>query len=193
MSERELIQQLQSGNPEAFRKLVEQYESKVYNLVLKILRSREDAEDVLQETFLSIYTQIQKFDGRSGLYTWVYRIATNFALMKIRSRLPQGKMISVDDKPYEEMAKWEVHDWEPNPQELLLNQEAKKHLDDAIEKLPDIYRTVFILRDIEELSTKQVAEIMNLSEENVKIRLRRGRLFLRDTLAGYFEKYEQKV
>lgn len=182
MDEKEIIRRAKEGNRNALSELVTLYSDRIYNLALRILRNREDAEDVLQETFLTVVEKLNTFNEQSSFFTWIYRIATNASLMKIRK-----KKYSVRELPdHPDFNQLEVADWSQNPLDDVQNKEVKKLLDRAIGELSDTYRSVFILRDIEQLSIKETAGILDISEENVKIRLRRARLFLREKLSQYF-------
>ena len=182
MAEQEIIRRAKAGDRSALSELVTLYSDRIYNLALRILRNREDAEDVLQETFLTVVEKLNTFNEQSSFFTWIYRIATNASLMKIRK-----KKYSVRELPdHPDFSQLEVADWSQNPVNEVQNKEIKKILDRAIGDLPDIYRSVFILRDIEQVSIKETASILDISEENVKIRLRRARLFLREKLSQYF-------
>lgn len=192
MSEQELVKNAKQGDKRAFSELVSMYSERVYNLALRILRNREDAEDILQETFLTALEKIDGFDGRSTFFTWIYRIATNASLMKLRRK----KMVYTEFPDNPELEKSIENtafiDWSQDPTAEVHNEELKKILDKSINELPEIYRTVFILRDLEYLSIKETGKILELSEENVKIRLRRARLYLRDKLSNYFEDHVRR-
>ena len=186
MNEVEVVKRAKQGDQKAFSELVNAYSERIYNLGLRILRKKEDAEDILQETFLTVIQKIDMFDGRSSFFTWIYRIATNTALMKLRKKKPQ--YIDLPDNPdFQESIESKVFiDWSQDASLNVQNAEVKKLLDEAIDELSDIYKTVFILRDIEQLSIKETSKILNITEENVKIRLRRARQYLRDKLSEYF-------
>lgn len=179
----ELVKRAQNDDERAFGELVTRYESKVYSLAMKMLRNPEDAEDVLQDTFLRAYRGIKSFKGNSTFSTWIYRITANSALMRLRKKqLPQ---VSIEDADERE-APISIADWAPGPVEQLLNQEMQRVMDEAVEALPPEFRQVFILRDIEELSNADVAEILDLSVAAVKSRLHRARLKVRNRLGQYF-------
>jgi RNA polymerase sigma-70 factor (ECF subfamily) len=180
------IDALRSGDRDEFARLVDAYSGSIYRLGLKMLGREQDAEDVLQNTFIKILQNIAGFEERSSLSTWIYRIAANEALMMLRKMRPE---ISLDDQGLEtdeDFAPIELADWSPLPESILLSGELKKYLDRAIEKLPESLRLVFILRDIEGLSIKETSEALNLTETNVKTRLLRARLNLREQLSVYF-------
>jgi len=182
-SDEELVRKAQNADERAFGVLVSRYESKVYSLALKMVRNPEDAEDVLQDTFLRAYRGIKLFRGHSTFSTWIYRITANSALMRLRKK--QLPMVSIEDADERE-APVNIADWTPGPVDQLLNQESRKVMQEAIDSLQPEFRQVFILRDVEELSNTEVAEILELSVAAVKSRLHRARLKVRDKLAGYF-------
>ena len=184
------IENLRSGNRAEFARLVETYYDVIYRLGLKMLNNPQDAEDILQETFIKAYKHLEGFDGRSSLSTWLYRIATNEALMLLRRR----KHIEVSiDEPYQTYGQdpepIDIVDFCCLPEGELLSTEARVHLDQAVEQLPPKMRVVFVLRDIEGLSTRETAEVLDLSETAVKTRLSRARLRLRQSLSRYFGKH----
>jgi RNA polymerase sigma-70 factor, ECF subfamily len=178
---------LRAGDRTEFSRLVEAYSANIYRLALKILNNTQDAEDVLQETFLKAYRHLKNFDGRSKVSTWLYRIATNEALMILRRRKPG--IFSIDD-PWdgaeEDQEPLQIVDWCCLPEKELMSSEVRKHLDEAIDQLSHSLRVVFLLRDIENLSTSETAEILGLSESAVKTRLSRARMRLRQELTRYF-------
>jgi len=182
-TDEELVRKAQGGDERAFGGLVSRYETKVYSLALKMIRNPEDAEDVLQDTFLRAYRGIKSFRGHSTFSTWIYRITANSALMRLRRK--QLPIVSIEDAE-ERDAPVNIADWAPGPVEQLLSRETQQVMGQAIEELPPEFRQVFVLRDIEELSNAEVAEILELSVAAVKSRLHRARLKVRDRLAGYF-------
>ena len=185
MNEKEIINAAKSGDKQALSLLVTRYSERIYNLAMRILRNREDAEDILQETFLTVLEKMDTFDGRSSFFTWIYRIGTNASLMKLRKKKIQFS--EVPEYPdYDNTVQWAFSDLSEDPSSAVFDKEVQKVIDSAIENLPEIYRTVFILRDLEYLSIKETSKILEISEENVKIRLRRARLYLRDKLSDYF-------
>jgi RNA polymerase sigma-70 factor (ECF subfamily) len=183
LTESQLIKKAKDGNQEALTELVSSYSERIYNLALRILRNREDAEDVLQETFLTVIQKLDTFDGRSNFFTWVYRIATNASLMKLRKKKLVFAELADSPRHQEEI----FVDWSQDPSFNIQNEEIKKIIDNSINQLSEIYRTVFILRDIEDLSIRETSNILNITEENVKIRLRRARIFLREKISEYYE------
>jgi len=186
--EQALVNLARNGDPAAFTELVSRYDTRVFRLARHILQNQEDAEDVLQEVFLKAYTHLSGFEGNSKFYTWLARIAVNESLMKIRKR-KTGKEVSLDE-PVEvdgEEVKREIAVWDKDPEKDYSREELKKILDDAVEKLAPIYRAVFLLRDVDELSTEETAAALDLSIPAVKSRLLRARLQLREILTSHFK------
>jgi RNA polymerase sigma-70 factor (ECF subfamily) len=172
--------------------LVETYYERIYRMALRMTGNEQDAEDVLQETFIKVLKNIGSFKGMSSLSTWIYRIAMNEALMLLRKRKPEGYSLDEDDGEEETMPR-EVADWKPLPEDRLIDRETRQHLKEAVLYLPETLRSVFLLRDTEELSVRETAEALGISEGAVKVRLLRARLKLREYLSGYFKKQEMKV
>lgn len=185
-SDEELVRMAQGGEPRAFDELVQRYRDKVYRLSYKILRHEEDAAEALQEAFLSAFRGLAKFKAESTFSTWLYRIATNAALMKYRRRREGHVSIERSQSPSEDAEPMQLRDWAALPIEDLLNGELREVMQDGIDRLPEDLRTVFLLRDIEEKSNADVSEILDLSIPAVKSRLHRARLALRSHLNRYF-------
>ncbi len=186
-SEKFSLEALRNGDRTEFAALVEAYYAMIYRLAIKMVGNPQDAEDILQETFIKAYRHLKDFDGRSSLSTWLYRVATNEALMFLRRKHPE--QVSIDeplDSREGEMEPVQIVDWCCLPEKELLSSEARLHLDRAIEKLSPSLRVVFILRDIQGLSTLETSEVLNLSETAVKTRLSRARLRLREELSSYY-------
>jgi RNA polymerase sigma-70 factor (ECF subfamily) len=181
------LEALQAGDPEEFLRLVDAYSSQIYRLATKMLNQQQDAEDILQETFLKAYRGLKSFDGRSKISTWLFRIATNEALMVLRRKHPDTVSI---DEPIEtedgEQEPVQIIDWCCLPENELLSEESRERLDAAVQKLPESLRVVFLLRDINDLSTHETAEVLGLSDTAVKTRLSRARLRLREILSVYY-------
>lgn len=180
---------LQSGDRTEFARLVEAYSAQIYRLALKILGDTQDAEDVLQNTFLKALQNLPTFEGRSSLSTWLYRIAVNESLMLIRKRRPEVQ-VSAGDSDSEEDEDYlpiQFVDWTTIPEEAMLSSEAVTYLDQAIQRLPPKLRLVFLLRDVEGLSIRETSETLGLTETAVKTRLLRARLFLREQLSDYYQ------
>jgi RNA polymerase sigma-70 factor, ECF subfamily len=168
---------------------VNHYDRRVFRMAKQITQNEEDAEDVLQETFLKAYSHLDDFQGNSKFYTWLVRIAVNEALMKLRKRR-SDKTVPLDEPidTGEDVVAREIAVWDENPEDTYSQQELGKILDDAVQSLKPAYRTVFILRDIEEMSIEETAEALNLSISAVKSRLLRARLQLRDKLTRQFKR-----
>ena len=178
---------LRGGDRVEFARLVETYSPLIYRLGLKMLGTPQDAEDMLQETFIKAYRHLDSFDGRASLSTWLYRIATNEALMVLRRKRPDTISVEQpDEDDNEQQAPLQIADWCCIPEEELLSTEGRVHLDQAVANLPTNLRVVFLLRDLDGLSTRETAGVLNLSEEAVKTRLSRARLQLREKLSSYF-------
>jgi RNA polymerase sigma-70 factor (ECF subfamily) len=181
-----LVAAAKRGDMAAFEELVNRYESRIFRLTMNITQNREDAEDATQEAFLKSFRSLDRFLGGSRFYTWLVRIAVNEALMRLRKRRPG--VISLD-QPLEadgELMPVEVRDWGPTPEQRFAETEMNSILSEAIAKLEPIFRTVFVLRDVEELSTEETAELLGISVPAVKSRLLRARLKLRENLSPYF-------
>ncbi len=182
----ELVARAKAGDTEAFSLLVERHEANIYGLCIKMLRNPEDAEDCLQEVFVKAYKALPTFREEARFSTWVYRIATNACLMRIRKR----KLDTVSlDQPLElgeaEVPR-EIADWTNDPASVVMNEELGSVLTRHINNLPANNRIVFVLRDVHGLSTEEAAGILGLSVPAVKSRLHRARLFLRERLAQYY-------
>lgn len=185
--EADLVKALQAGDQAAYVQMVERYSPTIYNLALRMMGTREEAEEVLQETFLSAFRSVGRFEGRSQLGTWLYRIAYNAAMMRLRRRqLPVTSIDAASQNEDGEIVPRQLVDWGALPDELLLSAELRRVLDAAVAALPEGLRSVFVLREIEGLSTTETAQVLGLSEANVKVRLHRARLALRERLSGYF-------
>ena len=184
-----LVAQAKAGDQNAFAELVNHYERKIYRLAKNITRNDEDAEDVLQEAFLKAYSHLDNFKGDSKFYTWIVRIAVNEALMRLRKR-KTDRSVPLDEpmEVGEETVNREIAVWEDNPEQRYSREEWRQILDEAIDSLKPDFRTVFVLRDIEELSTEETAEALGISVPAVKSRLLRARLTLREKLTRQFKR-----
>jgi RNA polymerase sigma-70 factor (ECF subfamily) len=177
---------LRAQDRDAFAALVEATSTSLYSLLLRILNDEQDAEDILQETYIKAFAALPTFEGRSSLKTWLFRIATNEALMAIRKRKPQPQLVEIDREDDDLEAPVEIVDWCCIPEPELMNAETRKKLDEAIQHLSVGLRTVFLLRDVQGLSGEETAAIVGISVDNVKTRLLRARLKLREELSAYF-------
>ena len=185
-----LVAAAKGGDISAFETLVGRYERKIFRLAQNITQNREDAEDVMQESFLKAYEHLDGFQGNSRFYTWLVRISVNQALMKLRKRRPNVVSLDEDVDTGEELMPREVEDWGPSPEERFKQTELSEILSSSIAELDPSFRIVFQLRDIEELSTEETAEALGLSVPAVKSRLLRARLKLRQKLDRYFRRSE---
>jgi RNA polymerase sigma-70 factor (ECF subfamily) len=186
------LEDLRLGNKHEFARLVEAYSGIIFRLAYKMMDNEQDAEDVLQETFIKAYRGLKNFDGRSSLSTWLYRIAVNESLMTLRKR--RSAAFSMDEildsdqnlSAEEDLEPRQFTDWCCLPEDELLSGEARQYLYQAIHRLPYSLRIVFILRDLEGLSTSETSDVLKISETAVKTRLSRARFRLREGLSGYF-------
>lgn len=182
----ELVRIAQAGDTRAFDELVERYQDKVWRLAFKILRHEDDAEEALQDAFLSAYRGLKNFKVESTFSTWLYRVATNAALMKYRKRREGHVSLEQSQSQYEDAEPLAVPDWSSQPDEELLDAETREVLEEGMERLPEELRTVFVLRDVQGLSNAEVAKVLDVSIAAVKSRLHRARIALRDRLNRYF-------
>jgi RNA polymerase sigma-70 factor (ECF subfamily) len=181
-----LVARAQAGDTIAFDELVKRYADKVHRLTYKVLRHEEDASDALQDAFLSAYRSLPRFKGESTFSTWLYRVAMNAALMRLRKR--RDGMVSLEQPGdgSETRAPLQIADWARTPAEELLNSELRVALQRAVDALPEDLAKVFLLREWEGKSNAEVAEILEISIPAVKSRLHRARVALRDFLNRYF-------
>ena len=181
------LQALQAGDRAEFARLVDAYSTQIYRLALKMLGDEQDAEDVLQNTFMKALLSIKKFEGRSSLSTWLYRIAVNESLMTLRRQKPTIS-VAMDYESDDDEIKHPTQftDWCCLPEDELLSAESKGYLDEAILRLPEKLQVVFLLRDIEGLSIRETSQALDLTETAVKTRLLRARLNLREQLSTYY-------
>lgn len=181
-----LVAAAKSGDPAGFNALVKLYERKIYRLALNITQNREDAEDVMQDAFLKAYQHLPNFQGDSRFYTWLVRIAVNEALMKLRKRRPNQFSLDEPVQTDDDLMPRDIEDWGPSPEQRYAQTQMRDILNQAISSLEPDFSIVFVLRDVEELSTEDTAKLLNLSVPAVKSRLLRARLRLRDKLNRYF-------
>jgi RNA polymerase sigma-70 factor (ECF subfamily) len=187
--EAELVARAREGDAAAYNQLVNRYERKIFRLAKHITQNDEDAEDVLQETFLKAYEHLPDFQGQSKFYTWLVRIAVNESLMKLRKR-KSDRSVPLDEPvdTGEDTVAREIAVWEENPEDRYSREEMGQILEEAVDSLKPAFRTVFVLRDIEELSTEETAETLGISIPAVKSRLLRARLQLREKLTRFFKR-----
>jgi RNA polymerase sigma-70 factor, ECF subfamily len=195
----ELARDLLAGKPEAFERFVEVYQTKVFHYSLLMCGQREDAEEVAQETLLNVFTHFDQLREPERVRGWVFRIAKNACYMKRRkSVFAPARELSLEElMPVREGdgegAKLQIADWSPLPDSELLRAELRKVLDSAIAELPEIYRAVILLRDVEELSTEETAQVLDVSTDVVKTRLHRARLAVRQKLDSYLRSERRGV
>jgi RNA polymerase sigma-70 factor (ECF subfamily) len=194
--EEKLVKDLQEGKIEAFDEIVNLFQRKIYSLSFNLTRNQMDAQDVTQEVLLTIFRKIDTFLGKSAFSSWVYRITINASYMKLRSRKKE-QYVSMDDVlPSFNSSGFQqerVQDWTDRTDASLYANETKETIEKAVEQMPEKEKVVFLLRDVDGLSTEKVGEILDLSVPAVKSRLHRARLFLRKKLSGYFDEYQSRV
>lgn len=183
----QLINRIKKGDERAFSALVQRYENTVWGFAFKLCRDKEKAEESFQDTFINVFRKINQFDGRSKFSTWLYSIVANNCLMNRRRRKLEGLLETYDEPPDvgDKKVQKQLTAWNDTPMEKLLQGELKEKLDEAIQKLPNEYRIIFVLRDLEQKTAEETAKITGLSVPAVKSRLRRSRIFLRQQLHGF--------
>lgn len=181
------VDRLIAGDRHAFSELVERTSAKIYALGLRMLGNEQDAEDMLQETFLKAYKALPNFEKRSSISTWLFRIAANEALMLLRKRKPGANQVEIDKDEEQDDAPLEIVDWCCMPEQELVSTETRAVLNQAAENLSPALRMVFQLRDVDGFSIAETAEILDISQDAVKTRLVRARLKLREELTAYFK------
>ncbi len=194
--EERLVKELQAGNKEAFDEIANLYQRKIYSLSFNLTRNQMDAQDITQDVLLTIFKKIDTFQGKSAFSSWVYRITLNASYMKLRSRKKE-QYVSLDEAlPSFNGAgfqKEKIRDWSESTDSALFVNETREVIEKAVEQLPEKEKVVFLLRDVDGLSTEKVGEILDLSVPAVKSRLHRARLFLRKKLSNYFDEYYSRV
>lgn len=186
MSDQDLLAALRRRDPEALAALFERYADRIYRLAVGLLRDEQQADGVVQDTFMALIVGIDRFEGRSQISTWLYRVAYNECLMRLRRARSQVELYDDGD---EDVMPAALVDWRELPEEIVSGNEARAHLERAVAALKPELGAVFLLRDVEELSTRETAQALGISEALVKVRLHRARLALREQLAAYFEDY----
>lgn len=186
----QLLMALRRRDPQALAILFEQHADAIHRLALNVLGGdAQQADGVVQDTFIALIKHVDQFEGRARIGTWLYRVAYNEALRRLRRARPQ---LALDDALDEDLpTPASLFDWRDLPEEALRQQEAREVMQAAIDALPAALRATFTLRDVQELSTREVAEILGISEAAVKVRLHRARLALREALSAYFEEYRR--
>ncbi len=193
VEEEQLVKDLQAGKTESFERLATLFQKKIYALSFNLTRNAMDSEDVTQEVLLTLFKKIHTFQGKSAFSSWVYRITLNATYMKLRSR-KKDQSISIEELlpsfNGSGFQQEKIQDWSENTESLLFDNETRETIQKAVDLLPEKEKIVFLLRDVEGLSTEKVGEILELTVPAVKSRLHRARLFLRKKLANYFEEYK---
>lgn len=184
-----LVERAAKGDFKAFEELVRSTEARLYAHLLRLTENAADAKELLQESYLSAYKNLGSFKGHSSFATWVYRIATNHALMHFRRKKPEVGLDGLEELPipsHEELRSRRISDWDLDPSEAAHHKEVRHLLEEAIAKLPPAYRAVVALRDIEGLDTEETAQVLGINPGAVKTRLHRARIFLRELLSPHF-------
>jgi RNA polymerase sigma-70 factor (ECF subfamily) len=194
-SDEALIARAKAGEFEAFEELVGRYQDKVYRLAYRFVRNETEAKEIVQDTLLSVWRKLDGFKGDSQFGSWLFRVTSNAALMRLRSQrrhaevsteeLPPGYLDNPQSAYGQVLAQGE--NWAKRPDDELQSDELRKKIQAAVDDLPDIYRTVFLVRDVDGLSTEETAEALDLSIPTVKTRLHRARIALREAIGKYFE------
>jgi RNA polymerase sigma-70 factor (ECF subfamily) len=196
LSDEDLVARARAGDVPAFEELVGRHEEKIYRLAMRFTRNDTDAAEILQETFLSAWRNLDKFEGKAQFASWLYRVAVNAALMLLRSqkRHPQVAVEDVSPEALNEAARGASPglgagtDWSRRPDEQFQSDELRHQIQLAVDQLPESHRSVFLMRDVDGLSTEETAELLGVSLPTVKTRLHRARLALREAITRYFEK-----
>lgn len=191
----ELIESIHSGRTDLFQRLVEKYQKRIYNFGLKICPNPQDAEDLVQESFINVFRYLKDFRRESSFKNWLYLIASSVChKMKRKSKFAPERELSLEEfiPDDHDSVKKEIPDWAVEPSERLLNRELSDKIQSAIAGLPTDHRLVLVLRDMEGFSTEEAAGILHISTANVKVRLHRARLFVRDVLKEYYEHEPRK-
>jgi RNA polymerase sigma-70 factor (ECF subfamily) len=190
----DLVHASKNGDVAAFEELVKRYDRKLLRIAQNVTHNREDSQDAVQEAFLKAFQNLGQFRGDSQFSTWLIRITVNQSLMKLRKqRAIREVSLDEDFQAEGDMLPIEVTDWAPNPEQLYRASELRDILIKTLRDLRPIFRTVFVLQDIEGLSTDQTAEVLGSSHAAVKSRLWRARLQLRERLNKYFSKPKESV
>lgn len=178
-----LVEEVREGRERALEELIERYRSRVYRLAYRFTSEKEDAEEVVQEVFMTLYRKLDQFEGKSSFSTWLYRVTVNTSLMKLRGQ-GQTELVSIDELSEDH---FQYEEDGPNPDETIMTEEALSRIERAVGRLPDEFKTVVILRDIEGFSNEETAQILSISTAAVKSRLHRGRAYLRKKLKDLYK------
>ena len=191
VSDEDLVARARTKDFAAFEELVDRYEDKIFRLAFRFVRNETEAKEIVQDTFLLVWRKQDTFKGDSQFGSWLYRVATNTALMRLRAQRRHPE-ISTEELPIDYLDNYGQlppagENWAKRPDDELQSDELRRRIQKAVDELPEIYRTVFIIRDVEGLSTEETAEVLEISIPTVKTRLHRARLALRDAITRYFD------
>ncbi len=191
VTDEELVARARTKDFAAFEQLVDRYEDKIFRLAFRFVRNETEAKEIVQDTFLLVWRKLDTFKGDSQFGSWLYRVATNTALMRLRAQRRHPE-ISTEELPVDYLDNYGQvaaagENWAKRPDDELQSDELRRRIQKAVDELPEIYRTVFIIRDVEGLSTEETAEVLEISIPTVKTRLHRARLALRDAITRYFD------
>ena len=191
-TDEELVARARAKDFAAFEQLLDRYEDKIFRLAYRFVRNETEAKEILQDTFLSIWRKLDTFKGDAQFSSWLYRVAANAALMRLRAQKRHPE-VSTEELPIDFLDNYGHlpaggENWAKRPDDELQSEELRRHIQAAVDELPEIYRTVFLIRDVEGLSTEETAEVLQISIPTVKTRLHRARLALRETITKYFDR-----
>jgi RNA polymerase sigma-70 factor (ECF subfamily) len=188
-TELNFVEELKAGKTEAFDRLLDAHGARLYSFASRMCKNSEDARDIVQETLLAVFRSLKDFRGESRFQTWLFKIAANACWkMKRKGKFEPEQELSLDDfmpTAHGDAHRLEIPDWSQNPEEMVLRAELRTAVEAALAELPGKYRIVLALRDIEQFSTDETAEVLGLSPEAVKSRLHRARLYMRERLTQY--------
>lgn len=188
-----LIQKIRKGDQIAFEQLIEKYETKVFHLALRFTKNEEDAEEVLQDVFMTLHRKLELFQGKSAFSSWLYRIVVNAAFMKLRKRRQQPALLLEDLAPHTRQKALDGESYQENHiEKFTQNEELKSVLLSAVSRLPEQYRSVFVMRDVNGFSNQETSEVLGLSVPAIKSRLHRSRIMLRRKLIRYYLEFTGK-
>src|ERR1041385_2529459 len=180
LTDEEVITRVLSGESAMFEIVIRRHNQRLYRVALAILRNDGEAEDVMQDAYVRAYEHLVQFAGRAKFSNWLTRIAVHEALARHRREERCQELEPMSEREGDPMDRFAS--LTPNPEQQASNSEIRRLLEEAVDNLPDSYRTVFMLRDIEEMSTTDAADVLEITEENVKVRLHRARALLRKSL-----------
>jgi len=191
VTDEELVTRARAKDFAAFEQLVDRYEDKVYRLAFRFVRNETEAKEIVQDTFLSVWRKLDTFKGDAQFGSWVYRVAANAALMRLRSQRRHPE-VSTEELPIDFLDNYghlpaSGENWAKRPDDELQSDELRRRIQAAVDELPEIYKTVFLIRDVEGLSTEETADVLQISVPTVKTRLHRARLALREAITRYFD------